>query len=251
MRMTRFDLIKRFSAENDPDWPERNLQAIFYSNDEVNRVLCSFDFNFDSWLNYKLQVSTTSSSEHVFRYPRLSSLLTFEEYCSYAQTELSQDDTHYSWYHFFSPTVTPQLWRENLITDGAFSQRVWWLTDQWNWIQEGFPAPPDVIWHSKRHLRPILYKLVYYPYITTWEVPSFDFCLKLSNALEASEYWWVLHTFIWAFQDLGKEFPSPSVYCLYRSQWKEAPFSVLDDSMSLSPDFWLWLEQEIKEISSH
>ena len=245
--MTRFDLIKQFSAENDPDWPVRTLKSIFYSDDEVNRVISSFDFDFDTWLNYKLLVSTVTPFGRVFRYPRLSTLLTFDEYCSYTQTDLSQDETHYLWYHFFSPTLTPQLWRENHSSYGAFSQRVWWLIDQWNWIQEGFPAPPDVIWHSKRHLRPILYELIYSPFITTWEVPSFDFCLKLSNALEATEYWWVLQAFIWTFQDLGKEFPSPSVYCLFRDQWKDAPFDVLEDSMSLSQDFWQWLEQKTKE----
>ena len=250
MRMSHFNLIKHVSAENDPDWPIRNLKSLqLYPEEEIALKLSSFDFDFDIWLNYKLHVSIATPSERIYCFPRTTKLLSFDEYCSLAQAELSKDITFYQLYHFFSPTLSPQIWLENHSNFGAFGQRVWWLLDQWNWIEEGFPAPPSIIWHSERHLRLILHDLLYTPFITTWGEPSFDFWLKLSNALEADEYWFVLQAFIWAFEAQRKEFPSPSVYCLFRGQWKDAPFSVQEDSMALSQDFWLWLEQETKEDS--
>ena len=46
MRMTRLYLIKQFSVENDPDWPDRNLQYILDSEDEIGRILSSPCFYF-------------------------------------------------------------------------------------------------------------------------------------------------------------------------------------------------------------
>ncbi len=241
--MSYHKLMSKFAQIYDPDWPHRNYKSLqFYSEEDILVRLCSFDFDFESWLYYKLQVSRADPSEYIFRFPNKSPLLNFEEYHTLAQAELSEDITYYRWYHFYGPTISPHVWSETRSLHGALEQRAWWMTDQWNWIRNGFPVPPDILWHSESHLRQIGELLIYNPFLDKWGDITLDFSIKLSDHLDHWEDWDVLQTLIWIFEKQGKEFPSPSLYYLYKDQFLDPSFNPSLDTLILPPSFWKWVE---------
>ena len=246
--MDSFTLISKFTQIYDPDWPQRICDSLVLNNkEEISVGLCSFDFDFESWLYYKLRISNADPSEYVFRYPNQPHLFNFEEYRRLAEAELLEDDTSYRRYHFFSPTLSPQIWEQDYSHCGIFEQQAMWLRDQWNWIREGFPAPPEIIWHSEFHLRKIGELLLYNPYLDRWRNLSQDFSIKISDHFDRYDDWCILQILIWMFQEQGNFFPSPALYSLFTDQLTDTPFYLLNDSMLLPQGFWDWVKQMITE----
>lgn len=197
------DPLSQKSLTDNPKWPPRRWLEENYmgcSPASIEEELIRKNFNFEAWLDYKMNVPN-DSRPRPHHHPDVEYPLTNEELKA-----LNEERT------LCNPILCPKKWKEYAQQFDEVEQRFWWLGLLENWVRFGYPQPPDVLWNSNKYVLKVFTSLIFNPFIKWWGIPPDDFWVKLSYIIEQENHRFLQRAFVLYFQSQGKIFPAPDLY---------------------------------------
>lgn len=197
------DPLSQKSLEESPNWPPRiwTLKgSIGLSKRAIDEELAQLNFDFEEWLEYKLNVPN-DNRPRPHHHPEVEYPLTEEELQALKEE-----------WNLCNPVLCPKQWEESAKQYDEVEKRFWWLGLQEGWVRYGYPRPPDVLWQLNKYTFKTFVPLIYEPFIKWWGEPPDDFWVKLSYMLEQENHRFLHRCFVLLYHSQGKIFPAPDLY---------------------------------------